>query len=148
MGLKRQFATDKALEQKGIVLDYGDVRVRIARAGGANQKFARILDAKTRPVRRAIAAGSLDEERGSLLLMEVFAETVVLGWETRDTEGVFHPGISPEDAGESGEDLLPVTPANVVKVFQHLPDFFLELRQQAQASALFRAEVNETLAGN
>lgn len=148
MGLQKQFATDKSLEQKGLVVDYGDTRVRVARAGGANQRFARVLDAKTRPLRRAIAAGSLDEERGSQILMEVFAETVVLGWETRGEDGEWRPGIASEDAGEEPGELLPVTAENMVRVFRHLPDFFEDLRQQAQSSALFRAEINASLSGN
>jgi len=147
MALKRQFATDTDLETQGIVIDYGDVRVRIARAGGSNRRFTRVLDQKTRPLRRAIAAGSLDEERGRTILAQAYAEAVVLSWETR-VDGEWRTGIDPADVGESGDELLPDTPENRQRVFEYLPDFFADLQQQAQSSALFRAEINEELAGN
>jgi len=112
MALKKQFATDTDLETQGIIIDYGDVRVRIARAGGSNKRFTRILDQKTRPLRRAIAAGSLDEERGRAILAQAYAEAVVLSWETR-VDGEWRTGIDPSDVGENGDELLPDTPENV-----------------------------------
>jgi len=153
MSLKRQFKTDSSLESKGIVIDYGDARIRIARAGGANKKFARILDIKTKPFRRAIAAGSFDNDRSNTILMEVYADTVVLDWETNvgnDADPKWQKGIDPEDAGVESEKgkLLPVNKDNVMKVFRNLPDLFFDIQQQAQAGALFRAELDESAAKN
>ncbi len=154
MGLKNQFASDKTLESKGIIIDYGDARIRIARAGGANKKFAKALDRKTKPFRRAIQAGVLDNDRSNKLLMEVYAKTVVLDWETNtgtDSDPVWTNGIDPEDAGvdpvEEG-GLIQVNEENILKVFLNLPDLFFDLQQQAQAGTLFRAELDEAAAGN
>ena len=131
MSLKSQFKTDKKLETKGIVIDYGETRVTVARAGGANKRFSRMLDAKTKPYRRAIALGSFDDERSNAILREVYAHTVVIGWEENvgtTAEPQWEAGISPEDAGvESSDALLPVTPENVMSVLGNLPDLFIDL---------------------
>jgi len=151
MGLKNQFATDVGLETKGIYIDYGNDRILIARAGGGNKKFARLLETKTKPFRRAIAVGAFDGDRSLAILREVYAEAVVLGWEVNkgtDVEPKWEKGIDPADAGLTGEKLLPVNRENVLKVFANLPDLFLDLQQQAQAGALFRAEMSDASAGN
>jgi hypothetical protein len=151
MGLTAQFATDATLEEKGILIDYATDRIRIARAGGANKKFARLLEARTRPFRRAIAVGAFDNDRSLSLLGDVYAETVVLDWEHNvgtEKKPKWKKGIHPKDAGEEGTDLLPVTVENVKKVFAHLPDLFTDLQQQAQGGALYREELNLASAGN
>lgn len=151
MGLQKQFATDVALEQKGIYLDYGNDRILIARAGGANKAFARLLEKRTKPFRRAIAIGAFDNDRSLAILRDVYAEAVILGWEVNqgtDAEPKWVKGIDPKDAGEEGKDLLPVTVENVKKVLINLPDLFTDIQQQAQAGALFRQEINDASAGN
>lgn len=153
MSLAKQFKTDDGLEKKGIVIDYGDARIRIARAGGANKAFSKSLDRRTKPFRRAIAAGSFDNEHSNDILKEVYAECVVLDWETNvgtDDAGeiTWAQGIAPEDAGLPEGDLLPVNHANILKVFRHLPDLFQDLVSQAQSGALFRAEIDDAVAGN
>lgn len=151
MSLAKQFATDESLETKGIVLDYGDDRITIARAGGANKKFSRLLERKTKPIRRALMVGGIDNDRSNAILREVYAEAVILKWEVNTgtiTTPKWEPGIRPEDAGVDGKDLLPVNKENILKVLVNLPDLFFDIQQQAAAGALFRTEINEVSAGN
>jgi len=154
MGLKGQFATDQSLETKGIVIDYGDDRIRIARAGGANKAFVRLLEAKTKPLRRAIAVGAIDNDRSLAIMREIYADTIILGWEANMgtlTRPEWRSGIRPSDAGEdvgNDKELLPVNKENILKVFNNLPDLFIDIQQQAAAGALFRAEINEQSVGN
>ena len=151
MGLSGQFATDVSLETNGITIDYGTDRVKIARAGGANKKYEKLLEAKTKHLRRAIVVGAVGNDQSMAILREVFAETIVLGWEVNkgtEAEPKWEKGIEPKDAGETGEKLLSCNSSNYKKVFIHLPDLFLDIQQQAQAGALFRLEVNEAQAGN
>lgn len=149
MGLKSQFQTSKDIEKNGIVLDYGETRIRIARAGGANKKYQKRLEACTRPHRRAIKNDLLDIDKGNELLMEAFAHAVVVGWENKTGEEkngnfIFSPGVDPEDAGLPKGDLLPLNPSNVLKVFKNLPDLFLDVQEQATKSVLFREDIRDT----
>lgn len=139
MSLYNTFATDKALEQDGIVLDYGTnsknqpVQIRIARAGGSNVRFAKVLEQKMRPYKRAIANETMDNKVVERLLVEAYADAVILDWTgVEDREG----------------NALDFTRDNVVKVLTDLPDLFIDIQQQSQKAALFRAELREAEAGN
>lgn len=129
----KMFKTNPELECSGIELNYGDFRITIARAGGANKKFAKAIEKKSRPFKRAIQSDSFDNERAQALLKEVYAETVVLGWD----------GVT----DEKGEP-LPFNRENCLKLFNDLPDLFQDIMEQAQKSALFREEIRENDAGN
>ena len=137
MSLYTQFKTDSKLETSGIVLDYGDFKVTVARAGGANKKFARLLNAKTKAYKRAIQTDTMDVEVGDKIVREVYAEAVVLNWETK-VEGKFKQGIEAQDG-----KLLPFNRENLIKTFENVPDIFTDIQQQASTFALFRETVLE-----
>lgn len=151
MALNEQFATDKKLETKGIVIDYGSDRITIARAGGANKAFGKMLERETRPLKRALIVGVVDNDRANAILRKVYAKTVILNWEVNvgtDEEENWQPGIDPTDCGKPAGDLLPVTEENVLAALTHLSDLFADLQSQASAGALFRAELNEGILEN
>lgn len=143
MSMYRNFRTDDSLEKEGIVLDYGTFRVTIARAGGANKRFAQLLDAKAKPYRRAIATETLDNEKGSELLREVYAEAVIRKWETKAEDGSWQEGVEQEDGS-----VAPYSKAAVLKALTDLPDLFMDIQEQAQKVSLFRKSVREAEAGN
>lgn len=122
------FRTDKALEKEGIVLDYGDFKIKVARAGGANSAFQKALTAKIRPYKRQLDAGTIPDDVAEKLFLDVYAESVVLGWE----------GVTDENG-----KLLPYSKENAVKLFSDLPDLFRDVQNQAAAISNFRAEVTE-----
>ncbi len=132
MSSMKQFKTDPDLETGGVEIDYGDFAVRIARAGGANKNYTRILEKKTAPYRRAIESGVLPKERMETILMEVFAESVVLAWFVGEGDER-KPGIEMPD-GKVAE----ATAANIAAVFKDTPDLFWDLHEQASKIAVFR----------
>lgn len=144
MGLWKSFKTDPELEQRGVWLDYGDFRVRIARAGGTNKGYMKAVEAKTAQLRRAIQHGVIDITRTNAILREVYAEHVVLAWETK-RDGHWVSGI--EDYSE-GQSLLPVTAENLNFIFKELPDIFSDIQEQATQLGLFLEHVNEEDAKN
>jgi len=123
------FATSTEIERGGVLLDYGAFKIRIARAGGANRKFASVLEAKLKPYRRQIQTESMDDEVATRLIIEAYAESVVIDW-----EGVVDGAGTP----------LPFAKENVIKLFTDLPDLFRDVQEQATKASLFRAaEVEE-----
>jgi hypothetical protein len=138
-GIYGLFQTNVDMEQQGVVLNYGDnaagqpVRVKIARAGGSNARFAKALEARMRPYRRQFETGTLDDKVATAMLIEVFADSVILGWE----------GIT-----DAAGNVLPYNRANVIKVLTDLPDLFSDIREQAMKSANYRAEQTEADSGN
>lgn len=128
-----QFATDTSLETDGVILDYGDYQIRIARAGGANKRFGKVLEAKQKPYRRQIQNETLDEEIAKRLLAEAYAEAVILGWSNI--------------TGPDGQPMAFSKP-NCVRLLTDLPDLFADIREQSAKVALFRREEIEEAAGN
>lgn len=138
-GLYSQFKTDSETEKNGIWVpvalteDHKQVMFKLARAGGSNQKYLKVLEARTKPLRRLIANETLDVKLADEVMMEVFADAVVLGWENvTDEEG----------------NPLPFSRENVIKVFKDLPDLFNDVREQATKAALYRKDVLEAEAKN
>ena len=129
-----KFATDKKAEQEGITLDYGDgLKIKIARAGGSNVKYEKLVQARLKKYERQRQLDLLEIDTLRPILREVYAEAVVLGWEgVTDREG----------------NPLPFNKANAVKLFEDLPDLFEDIVVQAQKAALFRQHILEAEAGN
>lgn len=134
MNTYNQFSTDQNLETGGIEFDLGSAGVfRLARAGGRNKRFTKRLEEVTKPYRRQIQSGTFTNEVAEGLLQQVFAETVLLGWE----------GVT--DANGNG---LPFSQQNARKLFSDLPELFRALQEAAQDVALFRAAAMESDLGN
>ena len=139
MSLYKQFATDKNVERDGVVLSYGknsknkNIEIRIARAGGANIRYTKLLEAAIKPYRRQLQNETMDNGVAEDITMRVYAQSVVLGW-----EGV-------ED--ENGND-MEFTVENCMKLFKDLPDLWADIQSQATRAALFRQGILEADAKN
>ena len=139
MSLYKQFETDREVEKTGIVLDYGmnskkrPIQIRIARAGGANERYSKLLELRTKPYRRQIQNETLDNAVAEKITKEVYAQTVVLGWN----------GVEDRDGND-----MPFTQENCVKLFTDLPDLWSDVQSQSTRASLFRAEILEADAKN
>lgn len=127
MSLYSIFKTNKDLESKGIDLQYGDgVIITIARAGGSNPVYARVVEAKTKPYRRQIQSETISAELSEQLTREIYAEAIILGWS----------GVTDEKG-----DAMEFTKENAVKLLKDLPDLFTDIKEQANKASLFRSDV-------
>lgn len=128
------FATDLKIEVEGFTHRITDkISFQLARAGGANAKFSKAMEIKTRPYRRQITEDTMDITLANKLLIEAFAETVVLGWE----------GITDSDGKE-----IEFSVKAAVQLFTDLPDLFNELREAAAKQSNFRASEVQDDVGN
>lgn len=139
MSLYKQFKTNPDIEKSGVFLQYGTtedgrpIQIKVARAGGSNTKFTKLMEQRAKPFRRQIQAGTADSKQMEKLVREVYAQSVVLGWENVQDE--------------NGND-MPFTVENCIKLFEDLPDLYTDLVQQSQEAALFKAELLKADAGN
>lgn len=158
MSLFDSFGTDKNVEKTGITYTPdSQTAITLARAGGANVKYQKMLVAETKPFKRQINTDTMDPEVEKKILRGVYAKTVVLNWETLvDGEDDDNParlaqGIEmwPGYVGDLTEDgLVPFTSENVVKIFTMLPELFTDVMATASNYALFRQQEREDDAGN
>lgn len=140
MSLYEEYETDPQLEKDGVHLEVGlskagkVVTIKLRRAGGANQKFAKVFEQKSKPYRRLMEIpGALDPAVQERVMREVYADAVVSGWENVE-----------DKAGNE----MPFNRENVIKLFTDLPDLFRRVMRESQDMDLFRAEVRETESGN
>lgn len=134
MSLYKKFKTDAQVEVDGVWVDYGDgIRIRLARAGGANQAFLRATERVHRKYRKQIQLDALTEKEAAPLLREIYADSIILGWE----------GVTAAD-GQS----LPFSKENCLKLLEDLPEFFRDIREYANSRELFLESVLEADAKN
>lgn len=128
------FATDLKMEAEGIELVYGGTGIiRVARAGGANARYTKVLQHKSQPYMRQITTGTIATEDMERILIETFAETIVLGW-----SGIMD---------KKGKEIL-FSVESCIKLFTDLPDLFADVREQAAKGTNFREMNMEADAGN
>lgn len=142
MGMYDTFETDPNMEQEGVFLDYGDFRVRIAHAGQGNSKYVKYAEKKLKPVRKAMEAGALGNERSMAIMIDIYCESIILDWQVRNGE-TWKSGIEARDGS-----VMPFTRENVETTLRALPNLFLDIQQQAQSIANFRRADLEGEAGN
>jgi len=131
------FETDASVETEGVVIEYAPgVEVRIARAGGANKKFAKMMTRLAKPHRRAIQAEAISEETLIHLFIKAYAATIILGW-----KGLTKDLITHDDADADTE--LPFSRENAEALLQEQPNLFQDIQRTADNIAIFRAEILE-----
>jgi len=135
MSFYNTFQTDENLENgQGVDLDYGQNGIiTIHRAGGSNKSFARVLNAKMKPYSRQLQTDTMEDEIASKLLIETYAETVIINWKNvTDQEG----------------NKLAFNRSNCIKILTDLPELFKDIQNQANSISNFRKEQEEIEAKN
>ena len=124
------FETNDMLEQQGIWVNYGSAgKFLVARSGGANTHFAKVLEMKMRPYRKQ----TLNNEVAADILMESFVEAALLGWDgVKDRKG----------------KAIKFSKENAIKLFKELPDLFSDLREQSSQMSNYQYGDVEDDAGN
>lgn len=145
MELADMYGSDSTLERDGIPLKRGRMTFLIARSGGGNLRYTKVLTAKTKPHRRTLqmAAKNMDERSLRLLQrlqMETFAEACMLGWEHE----IHGKGKAVDKTGK----ILDFSVANCMLLFDQMPALFDDLASEADNIAAFRQEAIEASAKN
>ena len=130
--LYRMFETDKTAEQDGIWLDTvaterdgKEVMTSFLcrRAGGSNMNYNRSLESKTKNHRRQIERGTIDLSIAKQISVDVFLDSVLIGWENVE--------------GRNGE-WMEFSPENAKQLFEDLPDLLTDLNAQVNNLDLFK----------
>ena len=131
MSLNKQFATNTDKEIEGIEVQMTEAENEdgsiptfvVSRMGKSNKRYSKALEAATRPYRRQIELGTMNNDKAEEIFMGVFVDTVLKGWKNvRD---------------ESGAE-LPFNKQSATKLFKDLPEVYERLQEEAKLSANFR----------
>lgn len=140
------FTTSENLEINGLWLEEPLYRVKVARSGGKNKNFQKALESSFRPHRRSVKLGTISDEVATPLLVDVYIQTVIKGWQVatgeKDEAGdiVYSEGIHDPETG----DVLPVTPENIKRVLLNErfgKALFDYIQEQAGNVSLFLEDV-------
>lgn len=124
MSIFSAFKTDAESEKNGIILDFGEEigKFVVARAGGMNERYKAAARRIVGPHQRAIDLGLMSDEKARELMVECYAEAVVLGWS----------GVIGEDKQE-----IPFSKKACVELLTALPDLFDAIRAEAERISNF-----------
>jgi hypothetical protein len=126
------YRSESDLEKGGVWVELSGMRFKLARIGGANEGFLKLVRKRLSPYRRALDSGALDETFARGIMAGVIAESVLLDW-----EGVSGPDGPIAYSKEAATDLL-----------TKLPNLMFDLREQAEKFETFRADSLEQDAKN
>lgn len=140
--LRKMFETVPTLEMDGVVVEYAPgIEVMVARAGGGNKKYSRVINRLSKPYRRAIDSETLDETIGDNLLVEAYAEAILKGWKGFTKDLITH---NDNDADE----VVPFNKENAIALLKAQPNLFTDIREVAGKLEAYRSETLESESGN
>lgn len=153
--LYEMFEMDADLEREGISVNYGSVKLLLARAGGRNKAFKDIFQGKAKKYRSQIDQEILSDDVADKIMAESYAEAVVLGWWTRVEDEHGEPVLD-KNGDEQWKDhvinkkgkKVKYSVEECVRFFMDLPDLFADVQRMASKAANFRKEEEEADAGN
>lgn len=135
------FKTEPDNELQGTVVNYGDEAwFRVARSGGANKRYLNMMGERLKPFRRQIQTETMDEKVADRIVLEVFVDTVLLGWGSKEHgDGII---------GDEEDKPLSFDRDNALRVLTDLPELFQALRAESERLANFTAATKEDDAKN
>lgn len=139
MSLSRMFKTSEELETKGTPVKYpaddngNSPTFYLARMAPSNTKYAKALEAATRPYRRELQLGTMPESKATEIDVSVFVDAVLVGWEYVDMADVDPSQV----VGQTETLYAPFTRENATKLMKRLPELLAELKMHARNMANF-----------
>lgn len=148
-GFESLFETDASAEASGKWVQIGNAEYLLARAGGANTRYAKEMAAVLRPHQRRIQLGQMTPEEGAKLAVGPFVNTVLLNWRMKN------PADKADDAqpvegslfDKAGNAVL-YSKAKAKEVLLKFQDLFAALQEQSSNIANYTPEDAEADAGN
>lgn len=127
------FTTDEEATTKGITIDYGNFRVRVALVDDTNKAFSKLKSSLFKPLQHKIDTKTISDEEVLEVLQKAFASKGILSWEVKEESGNWRNGLHLPD-GSVGE----FNTSNILQVFSFRERVFRDLYKQASDYTLFR----------
>lgn len=146
------FGTDAKKEIDGVFVEYpGGIRVKLARAGGRNERYARAHEIYMRPHRQAAKIpGGLSDKVQRDVIAKVYLDAVILSFETNVSTHE-NPDENPDWKQvivlESGDEVQ-ANKQELTALFTRLPDLLLQVINDANDIQLYRKAELEDEAKN
>lgn len=147
MSLRKTFKTDKTAEVEGVWIEVAvndhngkPIKVKISRMSSSNKRYTKQLNMVTKPHQAAIQNDAMDNDLARKMLQEVFADTILLGWENLPKSELTGDDKDTEEL-EFNRD-------NALALFAEMPDLYDDWEARANKAAAFREIEREEVAKN
>jgi len=144
--LYKSFRTDNTKESSGIMKRFGPITLKLARAGGSNDKYRRVFAEVFEEYQRMMELNELPEEKTRELLYTVYARSIILDWffydqETKtDVRGLYR---------DDQNNVVLFNEKNVVDLFKNnCHELFLDIRTFVENRESFLFDSVESAAKN
>lgn len=132
--LYQKFGTNTDKTQSGVWIEVEDSRFKVAYAStGSNPRYAAVLERRSKPYRRKIDAGLIDNKQLQKLYIGVFVDTILLDWENVQSK--------------DGTD-VPYSKEAALKLLNDLPELYDYLSKFAGDITTFQQIEDEEDMGN
>lgn len=125
----KQFETDKNAEINGVKTYFGDCIFYIARAGGANKNYTAKMMKKALDTKNS----KVSEINIKDFVLDVYAETILVGW---------------ENVLDENDKELPYSKENAKKILSELDDIYEEVIKIATTAANYNKAALEEVVKN
>ena len=128
----QDYVMDTQAEIEGVDVPLsGDISFKIRRAGGANKAFSKVFQRETKPYRRKLKNGTLDDATNDKIMHRVYAEAVVVGWS----------GVQDDKDKD-----IPFSKEACIAFFQAFPEAFGDIVAVANEYSVFAKEDDDEAA--
>lgn len=138
-----KYHTDDATLKAGVIYEDDDIRIRVTYAGSENTRYDKLLKLRLKPFETQIRNETFSDEAFHRVLAEVYAETVILGWEVKNGKGEWAPGIYNAEG-----DIVEVSKENICMAFGLGQRLFSDVIKVATNFNLFRQKEKDADAKN
>ena len=129
-----KYIIDPDKEQAGIVKDFGDFVITVARAGGSNESYGRVMAELFAPYEQVMALNEMSDEVAAEIWHKVLCRTVIKHWAfkrddpTEPGKKLLVQGLGMDEYG----NVVAATEDNICELFKVAKELFVEIRTFAE----------------
>ena len=134
------FETEETYEVDGVWQDFGGWRVKLARSGGKNTAYGKMLTDEIKKLGKA-TFDAVSKEEGDEIIIRVFAKTIIKDHEIKDENGKWKKGVYIKKDGVV--TVVPFNSKNMEICLQQLPEYWNKIQSYADDYTVFQREVEK-----
>ena len=134
------FETEEGYEVDGVWQDFGDFRIKLARSGGRNTAYNKMLADEIKKLGKATFE-AIEPEEASALVQRVFVKTIIKNHEVKDEDGKWKQGVFIRKDGKICT--VPFNHKNMELCLKQLPDYWNKIQEYADDYTVFKREVEK-----
>lgn len=138
MNLFEMYETNKTEEVDGKWFTEGPARVKLARMGGKNTKYFKMVETigKKYNISSENISDKKNKDKAETMMLEVFVKAIVKDWQTLNEDDEWVDGIVVRDS-KGKVSIEPYASKHAIKLLEVLPDFYNKLNAHASGMKSF-----------